>query len=94
MNTAQFVVILVMSIILGALYGYLAGVVGKGKRPYGLVGDLLIGIVCQPIVSLTFFWLTPKLGFTAPIWRWLSAFGDTSCVTILILWLVRRVQRT
>ncbi len=92
MNPTQRVVLLIVSVILGAIYGYLAGVVGKGRRPYGLAGDLLIGIACQSIVSITLFWLVPKMGFTAPIWRWLSALGDTSIVTIFILWLARRIQ--
>ncbi|NOZ30179.1 MAG: hypothetical protein GXP39_19285 [Chloroflexi bacterium] len=92
MNTTQLVALLIISVILGAIYGYLAGVIGKKRRPYGLAGDLLIGIACQAIVSITLFWLVPKMGFTAPIWRWLSALGDTSVVTIFVLWLARRIQ--
>ena len=92
MNTAQLVVLLIISVILGAIYGYLAGIVGKGRRPYGLAGDLLTGIACQATDSITLFRLGPRIGFTAPTWRWLSALGDTSIATLFAPGLVRHIQ--
>lgn len=48
-------------LIIGGVAGFLAGLFMRSRRPYGLVGDIVLGI----LGSLAGGWLLGVLGFSA-----------------------------
>jgi len=79
---------LIIWLIVGAIAGWLAGMVVKGTG-YGLIGDIIVGIVGGLIAG----WLLPQLGiaigggFIAAI---INAFIG-AVILLILLRLIRRV---
>jgi uncharacterized membrane protein YeaQ/YmgE (transglycosylase-associated protein family) len=78
---------IVIFLIVGAVAGWLAGMVVKG-RGYGLVGDIVIGIIGALIGS----WLLPRLGIyigAGIVGEIIEAFIG-AVILLIILRLLRR----
>jgi uncharacterized membrane protein YeaQ/YmgE (transglycosylase-associated protein family) len=74
-------------IIVGAVAGWLAGLVVRG-RGFGLIGDIVIGIIGALLAS----WLLPRLGiYLGPgiIYQIIEAFIG-AVILLIILRLIRR----
>jgi uncharacterized membrane protein YeaQ/YmgE (transglycosylase-associated protein family) len=79
---------LVIWLIVGAVAGWLAGMVVKGGG-YGLIGDIIVGIVGAFIAG----WLLPRIGIVIGggiIAAIINAFIG-AVILLIILRLVRRV---
>ncbi|MGA9320522.1 MAG: GlsB/YeaQ/YmgE family stress response membrane protein [Xanthobacteraceae bacterium] len=78
---------IIIFLIVGAIAGWLAGLVVKG-RGFGLVGDIIIGIIGALIAG----WLLPRLGIyigAGIIGQIIEAFIG-AVILLIILRLVRR----
>jgi uncharacterized membrane protein YeaQ/YmgE (transglycosylase-associated protein family) len=78
---------LIIWLIVGAMAGWLAGMVVKGGR-YGLIGDIIVGIIGGFIAG----WLLPQLGIvigTGIIAAIINAFVG-AVILLLVLRLVKR----
>ncbi len=78
---------IIIFLIVGAIAGWLAGLVVKG-RGFGLVGDIIIGIIGALIAG----WLLPRLGIyigAGIIGEIIEAFIG-AVILLIILRLVRR----
>jgi uncharacterized membrane protein YeaQ/YmgE (transglycosylase-associated protein family) len=78
---------IVILLIVGAVAGWLAGMVVKG-RGYGLVGDIVVGIIGALIAG----WLLPRLGIyigAGIVGQIIEAFIG-AVILLIILRLVRR----
>jgi len=74
-------------IVVGAVAGWLAGLVVRG-RGFGLIGDIVIGIIGALLAS----WLLPRLGiYLGPgiIYQIIEAFIG-AVILLIILRLIRR----
>ena len=78
---------LIIWLLIGAIAGWLAGQIMKGGG-FGLVGDIIIGIVGAFIAGILF----PRLGFAFgnPIVGSIIAAVVGACLLLFILRLVRR----
>jgi uncharacterized membrane protein YeaQ/YmgE (transglycosylase-associated protein family) len=78
---------IIIFLIVGAIAGWLAGLVVKG-RGFGLVGDIIVGIIGALIAG----WLLPRLGIyigAGIIGQIIEAFIG-AVILLIILRLVRR----
>lgn len=78
---------IVIFLIVGAIAGWLAGMVVKG-RGYGLLGDIIVGIIGALIAG----WLLPRLGIyigAGIVGQIIEAFIG-AVILLIILRLVRR----
>jgi uncharacterized membrane protein YeaQ/YmgE (transglycosylase-associated protein family) len=78
---------IIIFLIVGAVAGWLAGLVVKG-RGFGLVGDIIVGIIGALIAG----WLLPRLGIyigAGIIGQIIEAFIG-AVILLIILRLVRR----
>ncbi|GAF85969.1 unnamed protein product [marine sediment metagenome] len=85
--------IVVVTGVLAILSGWLVPIVFKSKRPYGLLGDILVCTV--PAVALSFAawqWILPALGFTSGWIKVLGAIGDPLALGWICLWIVRKIK--
>ncbi|CEJ85939.1 Conserved hypothetical protein; putative membrane protein; putative Transglycosylase-associated protein [Hyphomicrobium sp. GJ21] len=78
---------LIIWLLIGAIAGWLAGQIMKGGG-FGLVGDIIVGIVGAFIAGILF----PRLGFAFgnPIVGSIIAAVVGACLLLFILRLVRR----
>ena len=75
-------------LIVGAVAGWLAGLIMKGSG-YGLIGDIIIGIVGGFIGS----WLWGVLRLPPIGGFWISAIITATVGAIVLIFLVRLVRR-
>ena len=78
---------LLIWLIIGAVAGYLAGVIVKGYG-FGVVGNIVVGIVGAFIAS----WLFPRLGFfpSGDVLAQIIAATIGAVVLLVLIGLVRR----
>ena len=78
---------LIILLIIGAIAGWLAGVIVKGYG-FGLIGNIVVGIVGAFIGN----WLFPQLGFTMeyPVGAIVSATVG-AILLLFVIGLIRRV---
>ncbi len=86
-------IILLVTLVLGVLGGWLVPMLFKSKRPYGLVGDILVCTVVTVVVSfLTWNYLMPALGFED---GWIKVLGSTLdpfALGLISLWVMRKIK--
>ena len=78
---------IVIWLIVGAIAGWLAGMVVKGSG-YGLVGDIIVGIIGAVIAG----WLLPHLGIVIGS-GFISAVIDAFIGAVILLIILRLIKR-
>ena len=78
---------LIIWLIVGAIAGWLAGMVVKGSG-YGLIGDIIVGIVGGFIAG----WLLPQLGIAIGA-GFIAAIIDAFIGAVILLIALRLVKR-
>ena len=78
---------LIIWLIVGAIAGWLAGMVVKGTG-YGLIGDIIVGIVGGLIAG----WLLPQLGIAIG-GGFIAAIIDSFIGAVILLIALRLVKR-
>jgi uncharacterized membrane protein YeaQ/YmgE (transglycosylase-associated protein family) len=78
----------VIWIIVGAIAGWLAGMVVKGGG-FGLIGDIVVGIVGAVIAG----WLLPQLGIVIGS-GFVAAVIDAFIGAVILLVIIKLIKRT
>jgi uncharacterized membrane protein YeaQ/YmgE (transglycosylase-associated protein family) len=78
---------LIIFLIIGAIAGWLAGIVVKGYG-FGLIGNIVVGIVGAFIAGFLF----PRLGLNLGA-GWIGAIISAAIGAIILLLLIRLVRR-
>jgi uncharacterized membrane protein YeaQ/YmgE (transglycosylase-associated protein family) len=78
---------LIAALIIGAVAGWLAGLFVKGSG-FGLIGDIVVGILGAVVAS----WIFPALGLSLG-GGWVGAILSAAIGAILILVVVKLVKR-
>ncbi|HUZ66483.1 MAG TPA: GlsB/YeaQ/YmgE family stress response membrane protein [Beijerinckiaceae bacterium] len=78
---------LIVWLIVGALAGWIAGLVVRGGG-FGLIGDIFVGIIGSIIAG----WLLPRLGFHVGT-RFLASVVDAAIGAIILLLVIRLIRR-
>jgi uncharacterized membrane protein YeaQ/YmgE (transglycosylase-associated protein family) len=79
---------LIIWLIIGAIAGWLAGMVMKGGG-FGLIGDIVVGIVGAFIAG----WLLPQIGFPLIGGSIVGAIIDAFIGAVILLFVIRLVKR-
>lgn len=92
MSGGTFLIVVVAG-LLAILSGWLVPLVFKSRRPYGVLGDILVCTVPTVVLAyVEWVWLLPALGFKP---GWLSiaaAIGDPLVLGWICLWLLRKIK--
>ena len=88
------IVMLILFVIVGLLIGWLLPAAFKGKRPYGLNGDLVASVAAVLVFGvLEWFWLLDAIGLGHPVWlKMLFAVIDSAFGAAIVLWIMRRIK--
>jgi len=78
---------IVIWLIVGAIAGWLAGMVVKGSG-YGLIGDIIVGIIGAVIAG----WLLPRLGIYNG-GGFIAAIIDAFIGAVILLIILRLIRR-
>jgi uncharacterized membrane protein YeaQ/YmgE (transglycosylase-associated protein family) len=79
---------IIIWLIVGAIAGWLAGMVVKGGG-FGLIGDIIVGIVGSVIAG----WLLPQIGFPLIGGDFIGAVIDAFIGAIILLLIIKLVKR-
>ena len=86
-------IILLVSLVLGILGGWLVPILFKSQRPYGLLGDILVCTIVTVVVSfLSWNYIMPALGFQDGWIKVLGATGDPFALGLISLWVMRKIK--
>jgi uncharacterized membrane protein YeaQ/YmgE (transglycosylase-associated protein family) len=88
----DLLIVVLAMVVVGAVIGALAGRIWKDERPYGLWGDILIGVVTAVIVGLIDWIVIPLLDFSQQVVL-LGLAVEPALSVLLVLWLIRRARR-
>jgi hypothetical protein len=87
------VLIVVVAAVLGLFSGLLLPPIFRSRRPFGLVGDLLVAtVLAAGLAYVEWVWILPALGFETGWLSVMAAIGDPVGLAWLALWLMRRVR--
>ena len=84
-----YVILVVFLFVVSVLMGWLAGLIWKSERPYGLIGDLGISLVTTFAVGLLDWFLIPALGFSNNL-KYMGVAIEPAIGALLVLWIVRK----
>ncbi len=87
---ASLIILLIIWTVLGIVIGFVAGSIFKGKRPYGLTGDLIAALASELGVGLADWYFVPKL--FPDMARGLvfgAALVEPLLTALIVLWLMR-----
>jgi uncharacterized membrane protein YeaQ/YmgE (transglycosylase-associated protein family) len=79
---------LLIALVVGGIAGWLAGLIMKGSG-YGLIGDIIIGVIGGFIGS--WLWGVLKLPLIANFW--ISAIVTSTVGAVLLLFVIKLVRR-
>lgn len=78
-------------VIIGVLTGWIAPMIVKSRRPYGLAGDVIAGIIVMLFGLVEWIWIMPVFDFA----EWLditACIGDPFAGVLIVLWLMRKIK--
>jgi uncharacterized membrane protein YeaQ/YmgE (transglycosylase-associated protein family) len=78
---------LIVAMVIGAVAGWLAGIVVKGGG-FGLVGDIVVGIIGALVAG----WLFPTLGLNLG-GGWIGAILSSAIGAIFVLVIIKLIRR-
>lgn len=88
----EIVVLAIVLAAIGVLTGWLGPVVVDSRRPYGVGGDIVAGLVVMLGLGLIeWMWIMPLFNFAT----WLdvtASVGDPFVLTLIVLWLMRKIK--
>jgi hypothetical protein len=92
MNAGTALIVIVAG-ILGIVLGALVPALFRSRRPWGVLGDILVCTLATVILSyVEWTWILPALGFEARGWIPVAAaIGDPLGLGLICLWLMRKV---
>ncbi len=88
----QIILLIAGMTAMGLIVGWLAGLIWKEPRPFGVVGDYLVAIVTAIVIGLIDWFVIPAMGFSDGL-RNLGVVLEPPAVALLVLWLIRRSRR-
>lgn len=91
------VIVGLVQAIVGVLTGWLAPLVVNSRRPYGLTGDIVAGVVTMLVIGIPeYLWIMPWFNeqvVEMPGWlTWAAVIGDPWVGALIVLWIMRRVN--
>ena len=81
-----------LMIIVGIIIGFIAGIIWKDNRPYGVRGDYLIAIVSAIVIGLLDWYVIPAMGFSQTM-KLIGVILEPPLGALGVLWVVRIAKR-
>jgi uncharacterized membrane protein YeaQ/YmgE (transglycosylase-associated protein family) len=87
----EIIILVIAMSAVGALIGFLAGLIWKENRPIGVRGDYIASILAAIIMGFVDWYLIPAMGFGDTI-RWVGVILEPPLGSLLVLWIIRKAK--
>jgi uncharacterized membrane protein YeaQ/YmgE (transglycosylase-associated protein family) len=84
-----YVILVLFLLVVGLIIGWLAGLIWKSERPYGLKGDFLASLVTTFAVGFLDWFIIPAFGFSNSL-KYLGVAFEPAIAALFVLWIMRR----
>ena len=84
--------LIVAMVVVGAIMGFVAGLIWKEERPIGVSGDYIVAILAAVVMGLIDWFIIPALGFSDTM-KWMGVLTEPALTALLVLWLIRVAKR-
>ena len=88
----QILILIGLMILVGLLVGFIAGLIWKDNRPYGVMGDFLIAIVSAIIFGLMDWFVIPAMGFSQTM-KLIGVALEPPLGALAVLWIIRLAKK-
>jgi uncharacterized membrane protein YeaQ/YmgE (transglycosylase-associated protein family) len=88
----ELVILVVAMVVVGLLMGWVAGLIWKDNRPYGVRGDYLAAVITAVAVGLLDWFVIPAMGFSDTM-RNLGVAMEPALGALLVLWVIRKAKK-
>ncbi len=88
----EIAILIIAMIVVGLIIGFIAGLIWKDNRPFGVAGDYLIAVGVAVIVGLIDWFVIPALGFSDSM-RNLGVIFEPALLALAVLWLIRIAKK-
>jgi uncharacterized membrane protein YeaQ/YmgE (transglycosylase-associated protein family) len=86
----QAVIVIIAMIGVGLLMGYIAGLIWKDNKPFGVKGDYIAAIISAVVMGLMDWFLIPAMGFKSPLIRYIGIIFEPAATALIVLWIIRK----
>ena len=84
--------LIVAMAVVGAIMGFVAGLIWKNDRPIGVAGDYIVSIIAAIVMGLIDWFLIPALNFSDTM-KWIGVLTEPALTSLLVLWLIRVAKK-
>ena len=84
--------LIVAMVVVGAIMGFVAGLIWKEERPIGVSGDYIVAILAAVVMGLIDWFIIPTLGFSDTM-KWMGVLTEPALTALLVLWLIRVAKK-
>jgi len=84
--------LIVAMVVVGAIMGFVAGLIWKEDRPIGVGGDYIVSIISAVVMGLIDWFIIPALGFSNTM-KWIGVLTEPALTSLLVLWLIRVAKK-
>ena len=84
--------LIVAMVVVGAIMGFVAGLIWKDERPIGVAGDYIVSIIAAVVMGLIDWFLIPALNFSDTM-KWIGVLTEPALTSLLVLWLIRVAKK-
>ena len=88
----DILVLVVVMVVVGLLMGWVAGLIWKGERPYGVQADYIASVITAVVFGLLDWFVIPALDFSDTI-KWLGVALEPPLGALLVLWIMRKAKK-
>ncbi|MBT3390017.1 MAG: hypothetical protein HN413_06365 [Chloroflexi bacterium] len=86
-----FYLVLAM-IVVGLTVGWVAGLIWKDNRPFGVQGDFVVAVIAAIAIGLMDWYVIPAMGFS-PMMRNIGLATEPALGALAVLWLIRVAKK-
>ncbi len=87
----QAVIVIIAMIAVGFLMGYIAGLIWKDNKPFGVKGDYIAAIVSTVVMGLIDWFVIPAMGFGSTL-QLLGVIFEPPAMALITLWVIRKAK--
>ena len=88
----QILILLGAMILVGLVVGFIAGLIWKENRPYGVIGDYTIAIFSSIAVGLLDWFVIPAMGFSETM-KLIGVALEPPLGALAVLWIIRVAKK-
>ena len=88
----DIIILVVAMVLVGLLIGWIAGLIWKDNRPYGMKGDYIASVITAVAIGLMDWFVIPAMGFSTSL-RNLGVAIEPALGALVVLWLIRVAKK-